>query len=130
MKRCTIPVLMLFLIAAGCGQDVSRPRVQGKVTFQGKPVGGRTLTLWSEGAAGEFFTQRLALRADGSFSGEVPVAGNYKVVIEESMAVQEGSKPVDPDRITIPEKYKTAATSDLVWHIRNGANDRDLELKE
>jgi hypothetical protein len=118
------------MLAAGCGKEDSRPRVQGRVTFQGEAVGGQTLTLVSEGAAGEFFTQKIPLRADGTFSGEVPVPGNYKVVIEESLTVQEGRPPAGGNRRQIPAKYRAAATSGLVWTLQKGENNREFELQE
>jgi len=122
--------LVVVLLAAGCGPDGARPHVRGQVSFQGKPVGGRTLTLVSEGAPGEFFAQKIPLRADGTFEGEVPSPGNYKVVIEEALAVQEGRKTAKGNRIDIPAKYRAAATSDQVWPIQKGDNYREIELHE
>jgi hypothetical protein len=120
----------LLVLLAGCSQEGSRPRVEGKVTFQGKPLGGRTLTLVSEGAPGEFFTQRIPILADGSFSGEVPAPGNYKVVIEESLAVQEGHASAGGTSKTIPPKYRAPATTDLVWTIQSGKNYQEFKLQE
>jgi hypothetical protein len=122
--------LLLTLLIAGCSHVAARPRIRGQVTFHGKPVGGRTLTLVSEGAPGEFFTQKISLRADGTFEGEVPSPGTYKVVIEEALAVQEGRKTAPANRLTIPAKYRAAATSDRVWPIQAGDNYRDIDLEE
>jgi hypothetical protein len=122
--------LLLLLLSSGCGSGDSRVRVSGKVSFQGQPVGEQTLVLVSEGAPGEFFTQPIPLQADGSFSGEVPVRGTYKVVIEESRAVQEGEKPADPSKKIIPVKYRNRDTSDLSWDIQKSNNYQEFELKE
>jgi hypothetical protein len=121
--------LLLLVLGAGCSETVSRPRVEGTVTFKGDPVAGQTLALYSEGGKGEFFSHKISLRADGTFSGEVPAPGTYKVAIEESMAVQEGAKPAK-GRPAIPQKYRNPATSDLVWNIQAGDNKQDFVLKE
>jgi hypothetical protein len=134
MKTCTTNpagwgLLALLLLAGGCAKEASRPRVQGKVTYQGKPVAGQTLVLVSEGAKKEFFSQRLPLSAQGTFAGEVPQPGKYKVVIEESLAVQEGRKPADPNRPAIPRKYRNRDTSDEEWTITEGDNYKEIKLK-
>jgi hypothetical protein len=122
--------LFLLFLAQGCSSPPSRPHVRGKITFQGKPVAGRTLALYSEGKPGEFFSQKMPLGPDGSFSGEMPAPGKYKIVIEESLAVQEGRKPANDNRPKIPRKYRAPATSDLFWTIHDGDNDLDFDLKE
>jgi hypothetical protein len=121
--------LLLLVLGAGCSDSGSRPRVEGTVTFKGNPVAGQTLAFYSEGGKGEFFSHKISLLADGTFSGQVPAPGNYKVAIEESMAVQEGTKPAT-GRLTIPQKYRNPATSDLVWNIQAGDNKQDFVLKE
>jgi hypothetical protein len=123
-------MLLLLLLCCGCGSGDARVRVSGKVSSQGQPVGEQTLVLVSEGGAGEFFTQSLPLQADGTFSGEVPVRGTYKVVIEESRAVQEGQKPADPGKKRIPAKYRSRDTSDLSWDIHKSDNYKEFDLKE
>jgi hypothetical protein len=125
-----VGLLPLLLLCSGCGSGDGRVRVRGKVTCQGEPVGERTLTLVSEGAPGEFFTQSIPLLADGTFSGEVAARGSYKVVIEESRAVQEGQQPVPANRKPIPAKYGTAATTDLSWNIDKSDNYKEFDLKE
>jgi hypothetical protein len=127
----TVVVLLVLLPVVGCGKPaVSRPKDQGQVTFQGGPVGDRTLALCSQGPEGDFFAQKLLLGPDGTFSGEVPVPGDYKVVIEESLAVQEGRKEAAANRVNIPEKYRSASTTDLVWSIVPGPNTRNIELTD
>ena len=128
--RLAVGSLCLLLCATGCGKDAARPKVQGKVTFKGNPVGLKTLNLRSEGEAGESFSQRISIQADGTFSGEVPEPGSYKVLIEESLAVQEGVHKIDPNQPILPAKYKDPATTDLSWVITKGENKKDFELSE
>ncbi len=124
-------ILALLLLAGGCSvKGVTRPQVEGQVTCNGQPVADRTLTLWGQGPDGDFFAQKLHLRADGSFKGEVPAPGNYRVVIEESLAAQEGAQKIDPNRVKVPEKYEGRDTTDLVWTIGPGQNTRDFDLKD
>jgi hypothetical protein len=130
IKRALCGPLVALLLSAGCSKDVSRPRVQGTVTFQGNPVGSKTLALFSEGAPGEFFAQKIPIGPDGTFSGEVPAPGTYKVVIEESLAVQEGARRPAGDQVKVPDKYRSVATTDLTWTIEKGDNSRDLVLSE
>jgi hypothetical protein len=122
-------VLLLAAVVSGCQGD-GRVRVRGKVTVQGTPAAGQTLTLHSGGGAKDFFAVRLPIKADGSFEGEVPARGDYKVLIEESMAVMEGRKPTGGPTLKIPARYRTAAGTDLVWPIHDADNFREFDLKE
>jgi hypothetical protein len=130
LRRVGWGCVVVALVAAGCARQTGRPRVHGRVTFQGQPAVGQTLALFSEGSAGEFFSQKIPLDADGRFTGEVPTPGTYKVAIEEPLAVQEGHKTAAGDRPPIPPKYRKAATSGLVWTIKPGDNERSFELTE
>src|SRR5262249_32805125 len=79
---------VLLILIAGCGETTSRPKVKGKVTYNGQPLANKTLILTLEGAQG--VSQSLPLGPDGSFDGEVPQPGTYRVSIAESLAVMEG----------------------------------------
>jgi hypothetical protein len=120
-------LLVLLLLAAGCGKSASRPRLEGQVIFQGQGIGPLTLTLYSEGGPGEFFTHKVSVHGDGTFSGEAPTPGKYKVVFEESLAAQEGNRAAGPLQ-KVPLKYRAIATTDLEWIIQDGENSRELKL--
>jgi len=123
---------LALALAAGCNSGNSaRPQVQGHVTYHGAPVANRMLVLVFDAPGADSFSQMLPLAPDGSFSGEVPQPGTYKVVIAESLAVMEGrtKKPAD-DKGKLPDKYKDAATSDLSWTVDRGSNQQDFELKD
>jgi hypothetical protein len=130
IRRAAGLVLLVLLLGVGCGPSAARPRVSGKVTFRGEPVGGQTLALFSEGGAKEFSSQKIAIDADGFFSGEVSAPGTYKVVIEESLAVQEGQKPASAVGKKVPQQLRSAATSKLEWPIQSGENYREFKLEE
>jgi hypothetical protein len=119
-------LLIVLLCAAGCAQQ-GRPRVQGKVTLHEKPLGNQTLTLFFDGPAGEAFAKRISIAADGTFNGEVPGPGVYKVSVEESMAAQENPEAAR-SLAPVPAKYRDRSTSGLEWDIKPGNNDRDFAL--
>jgi hypothetical protein len=121
-------VLILLLLSAGCGKSAVRPRLQGQVTFQDQGIGPLTLTLYSEGGPGEFFTHKVPVSADGTFAGEAPTPGMYRVVFEESLAAQEGNRAAGPLQ-KVPLKYRAIATTDLEWIIQDGENSREFKLE-
>jgi hypothetical protein len=120
---------LLLLLAVGCGQGATRPHIQGKITYKNEPLAGQTLTLVSQGGAKEFFTQKFVLQADGGFAGTVAGPGEYKVVIEPSLAAQEGAK-TGVKQVTIPPKYRDVSSTPLTWSIQEGENNRDFPLAD
>ncbi len=129
-KCITAGVVCLLLLAAGCGSTPSRTTLAGKVTYKDKPVGDQTLVLHSQGNQGEFFTHKIPIAADGTFSGEGPTPGVYKVVIEESLAVQEGVKTRGANAAVVPRKYRRVETTDLTWNIHAGENKEEFKLTD
>jgi hypothetical protein len=120
---------LLLLLAAGCGgTDDARPTVSGRVTYNGRPLADKTLILALEGADG--VSQSLRVEPDGTFTGEVPKPGTYKVVIAESMAVMEGVEKARKDGPKVAAKYRAAATSDVTVAIDRGSNEKVIELRD
>jgi hypothetical protein len=122
-------LVSLLLLCGGCTQQSPRPRVAGKVTFQGKAVAGQTLALYSEGSGSQFFSHKIPLSPEGTFESEVAAPGTYKVAIEESLAAQEGAKP-SRKTMSLPAKYHDPANSGLSWTIQAGDNYREFALQE
>jgi hypothetical protein len=127
-RRAAGAGLLVLLLAAGCAQEAARPKVSGKVTYNGQPLADKTLILWLDGSDG--VSQSLPLGPDGSFSGEVPQPGKYKVVIAESMAVMEGNAKARKDGPKVAAKYKAAATTDATVTIDRGENQKAIDLKD
>ncbi|OWK38035.1 hypothetical protein [Fimbriiglobus ruber] len=115
--------------AVGCAGEVSRPAVEGKVTYKGAPVADKTISL-VKGAPPDIVSKTFSLGPDGTFTGEVPEPGDYKVVIGESLAVMEGGKSKAATGGKVPAKYAQAATSDVTWAVKTGSNKREIELKD
>jgi hypothetical protein len=126
--RAIIASLLLLPAAIGCGGSKTPPTIKGKVTCKGTPLAGQSLVLFSETGPGEVFAQRFVIQEDGSFSGQVTAPGEYKVAIEEALAVQEGNRQPDKNQPTVPSKYRTRQDSGLVWKIEPGENERNFDL--
>lgn len=129
MSRLLVGVFLLAFLSAGCGHTVSRPKIQGTVTFQGKPLEGQTLALTWDGPSDEFFAYKLVIGTGGTFSGVAPQPGRYKVAIEVSLAAQEGVKPAPGTQVNLPRNFRDPATSNLTWEVKEGDNKRDFELQ-
>ncbi len=129
MQRILSGLSVLLVLMVGCASQ-GRPRVEGTVTLNGKPLGHRTLVLFADREDGEFFAQPFPLSPDGAFAGEVPEPGKYRIVIEESRAVQEGTRELAADLPPIPPRYRDRTTSDQSWTIHPGNNSRKLDLTD
>jgi hypothetical protein len=131
-----------FALAAlvGCGGDSTKASLKGKVTHNGAPVTGGTITLHP--ASGAPFP--ITIKPDGSFEvGDAPV-GPMKVTVEtDSVSTTTGYNmppgmtfPKDtkmpempkqdttnqPKKVVIAAKYKSADTSGLTWDTKTEKN--------
>jgi len=133
-----------FALAAlvGCGGgDSTKASLKGKVTHNGAPVTGGSITLHP--ASGAPFS--ISIKADGSFEvGDAPV-GPMKVTIETdsvSTAAPGYNMPAgftppkdtkmpempkvdttnQPKKVVISAKYKSADTSGLTWDTKTEKN--------
>jgi hypothetical protein len=126
--------LMSAVVAlAGCGSSTTRPEVQGTLTYRGKPVADKTLNLVFDAPGAESFSTILPVGADGSFAGQVPKPGAYKVVVTDSLAAMErfDKEKRDGGRDAVPTKYRAADTSDVTVTINPGRNENlTIELKD
>jgi hypothetical protein len=125
----------------GCGGDSTKASLKGKVTHNGAPVTGGTITLHP--ASGAPFP--ITIKADGSFEvGDAPI-GPMKVTIETDsvstvapgygppagMPLPKDTKPPElpkqdttkqPTKVVISAKYKSADTSGLTWDTKTEKN--------
>ena len=99
------------------------------MTYKGAPVAKMNLTLALDAAAGESFSQSFSLDEAGKFSGELPQAGTFRVIIQESYAAMEGNA-ARSKKGSVPPKYRSAKSTDITWAIKSGDNSRDIELKD
>lgn len=128
-------LLSLFAgtVLAGCSrsgpQRVTTHPVQGKITFQGQPIGGAFVVLHpKEAAAPDVPTSRAHVQPDGTFrvstydSADGAPAGEYVVTVQWQKLVKSGGDFV-PGPNLLPTKYSNRATSDVVVHVAAGANE-------
>jgi hypothetical protein len=123
------------LVLAGCGPDQPKTAVvRGKVTFQGKAVpNGTILFMPASGpsAQGE-------IQPDGSYTlttfrkGDGAVLGKHTVVIvamkDMGDTLPEARSPLPPP--LVPDKYTSAATSDLRAQVEDKENTIDFQLQD
>lgn len=129
-------LLAVALVLAGCGGDQMRTApVNGKVTYQNKPVPQGSVTFIPESggppATGE-------IKPDGTFrmttysSGDGAILGKHKVVIV-AIEDMEGKLPEErnptPPPI-IPAKYTSPATTPLTAEVKDGDNSPVFDLEK
>jgi hypothetical protein len=140
--RITIPILLYALLGlTGCGggsTDLPTGRVSGKVSHNGQPVTGGTVTFapLKSGVAGGGMVGKPAsgpISSDGSFSlttyspGDGAVVGKHTVgysapavEIDEAMHTENSKPPVSPYAGLVP-KIKEV-------EVKPGSNTIDIEL--
>lgn len=127
-------LMVLSVIATGCGGGMPMGKVTGKVTFKGRPVGEGTVRFQPKlgpAAAGP-------LSSDGSYelTTKTPhdgtVVGSHTVTIQPLMPFNmdmESRKIISkPKAIPIPEKYRDPATSGLTAEVKSGQNEVNFEI--
>ena len=135
------PATLLFVLQAlllsGCGpREAPTWRVQGTVTYQGKPLPlGRVMFVPADsplGDPGEIGPDgRFELRAvEGKHAVQIEAMPAYEAARtdpgEEGGVVYEGAPPADS---LIPRKYSRYHTSGLVAHVEpNDDNRIDITL--
>ncbi|MFW5692721.1 MAG: carboxypeptidase-like regulatory domain-containing protein [Thermoguttaceae bacterium] len=110
----------------GCGGPEGPPRqpVLGTLTFDGKPVPNAQVAFQSP-ERHIYFTAmtdsegRFEVRAA---SGDGLPAGTYQVTVNPAPSDDEEATQI-PQRPDIPQRYRTAATSDLTVTVEEGANE-------
>lgn len=125
---------VLALVFVGCGGNQHRTaKVNGKVTYKGKPVPNGTVTFIPE-AGGPSATGEI--QSDGTFSmttyssGDGAVLGKHKVVIAAMQdmgdRLPEDRNPLPPP--IVPTKYTSPATTDLTTEVKDGENTPVFDL--
>ncbi len=127
---CLVAMAGLIIFASGCSASAPTGTLQGKVTYEDKPVTAATLQFQSSqtGAA-------IAANVDpnGSYKIETPVAlGTYSaIVLPFNDAPPAGSTPTPPkpkERPDIPTIYRASNTSPLTVTIKAGVNTFDVKM--
>ena len=139
-----IAVVCLFLAGCGSGSVSGTSPVKGKVTYNGQPVEGATISFYSEA---EGVRPAVAISgSDGTYelktldtTGAMP--GKYVVLVakteippelmkEVSMdeAAANAGKPLPQPKELLPAKYLDAAQTPFKFEVKPGDNTIDLAL--
>lgn len=133
VRRFPITVASLFGIASlafvvGCG-DASRATVSGKVTFDGQPVTGGTLSFAPVG--GNAKPAAATIESDGTYDLSdlegAPIGKNMLHYSAPPRAFAEGYSP-KPGDMPPASPYDGLKPSVAEVEIQGGANSVDVEL--
>ncbi len=120
-------IAVLMTLIAGCGQEASGERVDGKVSFEGQPI--------AHGALMFFPPQGRAIVTTTNATGDYEVKlepGEYDVTVNASVQLPVGWKegdPVPPQETVLPTIYTTRVQSPLQATVAaSGAQSIDFIL--
>jgi hypothetical protein len=141
-------LLVLLLGAFGCDSgkksQITGTSVSGVVRYQGKPITGGVVLLWSDHQDGNNSAQGR-IKGDGTFQVLNAPVGACKVVVNTEAAKHDRStlRKMAPEtaRTNIPEpegppieympidpKYSSLKTTPIKITVEKGSQTRDLEL--
>ena len=130
-KFQVIPLLFFPLLAAGCGDSVSRLKthpVEGFVHFEGRPLPGAFVVLHPKGLADKkVLPAHAKTDAAGKFKASTydandgAIAGEYSVTVEYQELVKTDAG-YEPTPNLLPPKYASKTTTDLTVRIAEGEN--------
>ncbi len=117
--------LTLALVTAGC--DSATGTVSGKVSYEGVPLRGGTVTFTTEDGKS---TTTARIQPDGSYTAEnVEVGPNY-VGVETRSAREEPSAGLSHGRhVPIPVNYANPRKSGLRMTVWGGPQTHPIDLK-
>jgi len=125
-----ILVLATSRLTAADEKKVETGSVEGKVTYQGKPLPGAIIGFHP--AKGK----PVVAKTDetGSYSAPAVPVGEVRVTIEVVRPKPPKDKPTDkpvtpPRFIAIPKKYANPETSGLTLTVQKGKQVHDIELR-
>lgn len=136
---------LFAIVVVGCSKESDRNAgtvpVSGKVTYNGQPLEGATVTFISDtgltpgaGMSGADGAYSLRLKP-GSYTATVSkltgtVADTGNITMEEAMAANTGKPPDDPKE-TLPAKYQSPTDSPLKFDVKqSGENKFDVPLTD
>ena len=124
-------VAVIVLETSGCNNEPIRSTVTGTVTYNDKPVTVGTVRFFNRETK---IGARCTLDESGKYSFPSPIpVGEYQVCIIDppppppgGMASGQASKP---QKLSVPEKYRSFESSGLKFTIEKGPNVYDIKLE-
>ncbi|EAQ82059.1 hypothetical protein DSM3645_00055 [Blastopirellula marina DSM 3645] len=138
MKACPLFALLVAALSLGCGGSHGPQLfpVQGKVTYEGKPLSRGTIIFNPVNEA--LPASRGEIQPDGTYvlslaqAGDGAVPGEHRVIVNSSTQVKQGMEINDPDyelpRPLVPTKYSSLSTTPLSQTVKEEPNTIDIEL--
>ena len=141
-------LLALLLGALGCGSgkksQITDASVSGVVRYQGKPVTGGVVLLWSDSQDGNNSAQGR-IKGDGTYQVLNAPVGTCKVVVNTAAAKHDRGalrkmgpetaranvpEPEEPpiEYMSIDPKYSDRKTTPIEITVEKGSQTRDIEL--
>jgi hypothetical protein len=119
---CALAVV--FFVSGGCGESLDRRRIQGTVTFEGKPVERGAVLLEPTQSVGTIAPTAYLLVENGSFDTgeEGPIPGKYKVIVGGYDLAQQ---QVDSDGVT----HTAQLFNDYTFEVEMPPPDNTLHIE-
>ena len=141
---CATSLVVALLTATwlGCGSGASTAPVSGKITYQGQPVTGGTLSFAPIAAAGAVNPGKPAaalIQSDGSFvlttytASDGAVIGKHRVTFSPPIAQMPAPKELGPGESAVPTPTPPSPYDGLVpkeseVEVKKGPNSLTIEL--
>lgn len=138
MRLANCLLLMGALLVSGCGSDVARTPVTGKVNYNGKPVPSGTVAFVNGSTVttgtiqnGQYSIPNVAV-GENQVSVTTPPTPSTGQQMQMKQKVEGKSFTAEaPQSVTIPSKYTRPESSGLTY-TATAAKDQtyDIELKD
>ena len=143
-RVCGFVVLGVVLFAGGCSpaRDKSLMPVTGKVTLEGKPLSGTTITFVpigsTRGAGGNGYTDKSGkYELSATHGGKGVPVGEYRVVASKLVMPDGSDFPLNSDvapinssaKEMLPAQYTSPENASLRATVHEGANEVDFALE-
>jgi hypothetical protein len=131
-------LLLLALVLAGCAGGERTGTVEGKVTYEGKPIpkGAVKFSYAVAGGTKEMANEKTGPIMDGKYKVEDVPAGPVTIMVMTTdlpdmwLKKDERGNPIpSPDYMPIPGKYSFKEKSGLTYEVKPGPQTYDIDLK-
>jgi hypothetical protein len=130
-------LVLLLSMLSGCTGKPPAAEIEGKVTYQGKPVRGARITFQAAVYNPQLNSAYTVVDQDGTYSLRGIPIGAVQVAIDPEYTRTDliPSWPGPPETvpyvyIPVPSKYHSLKTSGLVLNVKPGKQSQDFKLEE
>ena len=135
-SAAAVVAALIVAVLLGCSGS-TKTAVSGTVSYKNAPVTGGSITLTPRAAGAS--TYSIFIKADGTFlTNEIP-PGQYQVAVSTDNVAAAVAPPGvkdyplpgggdTPKKVTIPDNFKSAATSGITWNVQSGSQTLPIDL--